>query len=88
MSHLINFYGTECPHCERMEPIITKFEQETGVTVERKEVWHDEENYKLFQELDKDGGCGGVPFFMNKKTGKTICGEATFDELKAWADEK
>lgn len=85
MSHLINFYGTECPHCERMEPIIKQFEAETGSVVDRLEVWHNEENAKELQACDKDGACGGVPFFINKKTGATICGEASLDELKAWA---
>ena len=31
------------------------------------------------------GRCGGVPFFINTETDATICGEATIDELKAWA---
>ncbi len=42
MSHLKNYYGTECPHCERMMPLIEKLEKELGVTVDKKEVWHDE----------------------------------------------
>lgn len=71
-----------------MEPVITKLEQESGVVVERLEVWHNEENAKLLGECDKDGACGGVPFFINKKTGKTICGEASLDELKAWASDQ
>lgn len=31
--------------------------------------------------------CGGVPFFLNQITGKTICGKATYKELKNWAEE-
>ncbi len=68
-----------------MEPIIKKLEEETGVVVDRLEVWHDEKNSEILKECDKDGECGGVPFFINKNSGKTICGEATLDELKAWA---
>jgi len=28
------------------------------------------------------GHCGGVPFFINTETGKWICGEASYEELK------
>ena len=83
----MNFYGTECPHCERMEPIIKQLEKDNGVTVERFEVWHNEENAKKLEGLDTNGECGGVPFFINTKTNSKICGEATLDELKAWAKD-
>jgi thiol-disulfide isomerase/thioredoxin len=85
MSNLMNFYGLECPHCERMEPLMAQLEKETGVAVDRIEVWHNEDNAKKLESLDKDGACGGVPFFINTETGKTICGEATYEELKTWA---
>jgi hypothetical protein len=81
---LMNFFGQECPHCEKMESVIAKLEHETGVTVERLEVWHNDENMKKLNELDKNF-CGGVPFFYNTDTNKWICGEATIDELKTWA---
>ena len=81
---LMNFFGLECPHCQRMESVIAKLEHDDGVQVERFEVWHNDENMKKLNELDKNF-CGGVPFFFNTETGKWICGEATYDELKAWA---
>lgn len=87
MSHLINFYGEECPHCLKMHELVSKLEKETGITVDKLEVWHNEENLKKLEELDSKGECGGVPFFANTKTNKFICGEATYDELKAWATE-
>jgi thiol-disulfide isomerase/thioredoxin len=82
---LINFYGTECPHCERMIPIMDKLEKETGVTIERLEVWHSEANRAKYETYDRDDACGGVPFFVNTTTSKTICGEATYEELLEWA---
>ena len=51
------------------------------------EVWDNEENAKLMESLDKEP-CGGIPFFLNKKTGKTICGEVSYQELKDWAEDK
>ena len=81
---LIEFYGTECVHCRKMEPLIQKLQQETGLKVVRMEVWHNEENAKLLKQCDK-GFCGGVPFFFNKKSGKWICGNTDYENLRKWA---
>ena len=81
---LIEFYGTECPHCVKMEPLIERLADETGLKIKRFEVWHNEANAKMLEETDK-GFCGGVPFFFNTKTRAFVCGEASYDELKKWA---
>jgi hypothetical protein len=61
-------------------------ENETGKKVKRVEVWHNAENAKTMQKFDPNGEkCGGVPFFINTKTGKFICGAASYEKLKAWA---
>lgn len=80
---LLEFFGRECGHCKKMEPLVDKLEQELGVKVQRLEVWHDEANEKKFEDKAR-GICQGVPFFVNTETQKTICGEATYDELKDW----
>ena len=86
MNHLLYFYGAECIHCEEMERLITRVEQDTGVTIDRREVWHNPENMDYVENLDT-GHCGGIPYFHNTQTGKWICGEATYDELVAWVKE-
>jgi thiol-disulfide isomerase/thioredoxin len=86
MSHLLEFYGEECPHCKDMHKLVVKLEKEEGIKVEALEVWHNEENEKRLLEIDKDL-CGGVPFFYNEKNKKFICGEATLKELKEWAKD-
>ena len=86
-SDLLEFYGTECIHCNFMRPWVEKLEKETKVRVTRIEVWHNETNARRLEEIDQ-GKCGGVPFFYNKKTGKWICGAVGYDKLKAWALEK
>ena len=83
---LLEFYGQECPHCMKMMPLVEQIESKLGVTVEKYEVWHDKANIEKMKEYDKDL-CGGVPFFINTKTGKYICGEASYEELKKWAKE-
>ena len=81
---LLMFYGTECPHCHDMDPLVEKLEKETRLTVEKIEVWHSEGNAQMMNEFDR-GYCGGVPFFFNKRTGKWICGATSYENLKKWA---
>ena len=80
---LLEFYGKECPHCSRMHALVERIEKEEGVKVEKHEVWHDAKNAKKMEEYDK-GLCGGVPFFYNTETRKHICGETTYERLRAW----
>jgi thiol-disulfide isomerase/thioredoxin len=84
MSHLLEFYGTECPHCIVMHERVEKLEKEEGIKIDAYEVWHNKENEAKLLELDKDM-CGGVPFFYNEQTKKFICGDASYEILKAWA---
>ncbi len=83
---LMEFYGTECPHCIKMQPLVEKLEKE-GFKIERYETWHHEKNAELFDKYDK-GRCGGVPFFVNTDTDEIICGETDYAELKKWAQGK
>lgn len=85
-SMLIEFYGTECAHCRSMEPLIARLSEETGATIRRIEVWHNDHNADYMRTLDK-GFCGGVPFFYNLKTGKWLCGSKDYETLKKWALE-
>lgn len=83
-SNLLYFYGEECPHCHRMMPLIEQLEKETGLKLEKYEVWHNEENARLMDEYDKNL-CGGVPFFYNTANQEWICGETSYEKLKQWA---
>ena len=81
---LLEFWGRECPHCKTMAPLIDKLKMNLGIKIEQLEVWHNEKNARLLAEYDRDL-CGGVPFFFNEATGEWICGETTYERLKAWA---
>ena len=81
---LLLFYGTECTHCHDMFPLVEKLEKELKVKVEKRECWHNAKNAALLEKLDK-GECGGVPFFYNEKTKKSICGAVDYAILKKWA---
>lgn len=71
----------------RMAPLVEKLKKETGVKFERYEVWHDDANAKKMEGYDK-GEYGGVPLYINTDTGKKICGETSYEELKSWAAGK
>jgi thiol-disulfide isomerase/thioredoxin len=86
---LYEFYGEECPHCQKMRVLTNKLMQEyPEVKVVRKEVWHNKENMELIKELDKNDDCGGVPFFYNDVTKAWLCGEVEYDDIKKWAGVK
>jgi len=82
--HLLDFYGTECGVCKEMDPLVERLEDELGVRVKKIEIWHNQENAKLFMKYD-EGRCASVPFFYNTKTDKWICGMASYEKLKEWA---
>jgi hypothetical protein len=70
-----------------MHKFVEQLEKEESIKIESIEVWHNKENEKRLLKLDRDL-CGGVPFFYNTKTKKWICGEADYEELKNWAQNK
>jgi cytochrome c biogenesis protein CcdA len=57
------FYGTECPYCMQQGIVMDVWEEQYDVRIHRYEVWHDESNRALFQELAAAYGeeAGGVP---------------------------
>ena len=82
-SHLLEYSGDECGPCKLMKPIVDKLNEE-GLNIQRLEVWHDAENAALMEKYDQ-GRCGGVPYFYNTKTGKSLCGAQDYETIKAWA---
>jgi thiol-disulfide isomerase/thioredoxin len=92
MTKFIMFHGMECPHCKRMMPLVDRLEKETGVQVERLEVWHNEKNADLMRSYKAAIAphCGGqlrTPTFFEPGTGAVLCGEVEYDKLKAWASQ-
>ena len=70
---LYEFYGLECPHCDKMRKLTDRLMQEyPDVHIERKEVWHDEHNMKFIEELDKGDACGGT-VGVNKPAAQINC---------------
>ncbi|MGB8951395.1 MAG: thioredoxin family protein [Candidatus Aminicenantales bacterium] len=90
MKKLIMFYARECPHCRAMMPLVDQLEKDTGVSVERLEVWHNETNADLMRSYrpilaPKCGGQLRTPTFFNADTNDVLCGEVDYEKLKEWA---
>lgn len=82
---LYEFYGEECPHCQRMLKLTDKIMKDfPDVHIERMEIWHDKANMELVKEYDTDDTCGGIPFYYDTETKKWLCGEVAYEELKGW----
>jgi len=91
MSKLIMFHGKECPHCQAMMPLVDKLEKEEGISLDKKEVWHNEKNADLMRSYRDiiEPKCGGqlrTPTFMNTETKDIVCGEVEYNKLKEWAN--
>jgi thiol-disulfide isomerase/thioredoxin len=90
MNERIMFWARECPHCKKMMPYVDKLEKETGVKLERLEIWHNEKNADLMRSYrsiiaPKCGGQLRTPTFFNTETNDVICGEVEYEKLKEWA---
>jgi hypothetical protein len=88
MKDLLFFYGDGCSHCGSVLDIVDRLNSE-GFNIKKIEVWNNKENDKLLMSIDNgEDCCGGVPFFFNQNTNKKICGEASYKEIKNWAESK
>ena len=92
MAKLIMFHGQECPHCRRMMPIVKRLEEEMNISLEKLEIWHNEDNadrMRSYKDIIKPN-CGGqlrTPTFLNTETQNVLCGEVTYDILKQWTQD-
>eukprot|EP01041_Mallomonas_annulata_P013924 gene13924-29623_t len=84
-SNLQFFYGQTCPFTKKAEPHVQCLEKSLGRRIERLEVYQSRENHQKYVEAKGVENCGGVPYFYNKITGKTICGARDCAALIEWA---
>lgn len=89
MVEILMFYGRECPHCKAMMPSVDRIEAETGLTIERLEIWHNEKNADRMRShrevlAPKCGGQLRTPTFFKPASNDVLCGEVSYDALKAW----
>jgi len=79
------FYGATCPHCQELNRKL----EESGIlpklSLEKREVYYNKENNKLFLKTAKNNGIDtkkvGVPFILEKETGKYTIGADQWFEM-------
>ena len=86
----IFFYGTDCPHCDAMKPLIAKLAFETGIVLDERDVWKSQSHFRVYENYQNDVAkedpeCVGLPFFYDTKTKEYLCCEVSYRKLKAWA---
>jgi glutaredoxin len=66
------FFGQECPHCVNVEKYIQENKIDEKVTLDKKEVYHNQNNAqelgKIAAGCGKDAGQIGVPFLYDGKS--------------------
>ena len=82
--NLVFFFGGRCPFTERVGPEVVCLQRILGRKITRLEVWEDEKNQAQY-EASGGASCGGVPYFYNSTTGKSVCGAAPCAHLVKWA---
>ncbi len=85
MNHLLFFSGADCDHCEIMRRLIERLQSEFGISIEEREVWNTESNYRLLENYTKDRECPGIPVFVNTQSNVVLCGEISYKQLMSWA---
>ncbi|AFZ80701.1 hypothetical protein BEWA_001080 [Theileria equi strain WA] len=85
--HLLAFHSEDCDFCKDMDVVIDKVVKDCKVHIDKFYV-SNEDHYRLFLKLDKRTKCGGLPFYYNMVTHRHICGATTYQNLRAWAENR
>ena len=69
-----------------MLPLLNRLIDEDGIEVDIREVSPDEpDSVALFDRYDqRPDGCEGVPLFVNPEADKILCGEVSYEDLRAF----
>ena len=84
-STLYYFNSVGCAFCKQIDPIVEKLNKE-GYDILSLDL-SDKDNQGLHREIENkyDLRCG-TPFLVDGSNGNNICGQATEDMIKKWAD--
>lgn len=88
------FYGATCPHCQELNKMLDDWDYLSKISVEKREVYYNDVNRDSFLAVTKKLGLSerdtGVPFVLDKATGKHVTGVTDAFELlisKIWEAE-
>jgi thiol-disulfide isomerase/thioredoxin len=80
---LYYFYGKNCPHCAKAEPIIQHLARRYQLRLEKFEVWYNADNRNKLIAMAKERGknAQGVPTIIIGKAVYTGSNEAKLEEV-------
>ena len=81
--YLLEFHTENNDHCEQMEPVVQRLEDDLKTKVKRINVFHRKEYMYLLESIGFDEG-GQLPFYYNRRTGQAVCGATTYANLRKW----
>ena len=70
------FFGGTCPHCQELNRIAESKDLYSKISIEKREVYRNQENQAMFLELIEELGVegSGVPFVYDTVTGEVAVG--------------
>jgi hypothetical protein len=81
--YLLEFHSDNCDHCEQMEPVLRRLEDDLDTKIRRINIFRRREFMGLLEAIGFDE-CGGLPFYYNRRTGQAVCGATSYLNLKRW----
>ena len=81
--YLLEFHTDNNDHCEQMEPVVQRLEDDLQTKVKRINIFHRKEFMYLLESIGFDEG-GQLPFYYNRRTGQAVTGATTYANLRKW----
>ena len=82
-SYLVSFVSDDYDHCEQMEPVLKRLEDDLGTVIRRIDIARRREFMGLLEAMGHND-CGTLPFYYNRRTGQAVCGATTYVNLRRW----
>ena len=79
--YLMEFHSDNCDHCEQMEPVLKRLENDLKTKIRRINIFRRREFMSLLESIGHDE-CGSLPFYYNRRTGQAVCGATSYMNLK------
>lgn len=82
---IVDYYGTGCPHCARVDATLSELNETYDLRVEKKEVYYDaanrQEMFEVYSRFGLDPGKSGVPTLLLENR-SLIIGEVSAERFK------
>jgi thiol-disulfide isomerase/thioredoxin len=81
--YLVEFHHDDCDHCQQMEPVLQRLEEDLDTKIRRINIFRRKEFQALLQSVGHDE-CNSFPFYYNRRTGQAVCGATSYMNLRMY----